>query len=449
MSLTKATYSMIAGAPGNVLDFGADPTGVTESTAAFNAAIAQHKNVYVPTGTYLVDDVRILSGTNLFGDGYYASTLIQKNNAPAINIYSDPVAFPAVGQILGASVENIGIQGKTGATDAAFGMLAINGGAIFQTKIDIYTNGGKRGFESFCTGNAIFYCTFRMTVVNTTETSIVIDGGTYNEYSIFTSQSQSGVALIESTSNSVFTNLAAEGQLKLNGAKNVYINPTVELIFGAALPAGSAAIETQGNYLTLQNPTVIMDSASLAKFTYAFAPFSGGVWQNPTITLLSGTLTNPFKTASSFPWTLIGPGSNTATNKLESVYVDNTNDSAQNLRSVTFVGDCSDWTDYQTAIGGATVQYTDGAPTSPTVQLRNTTTSMLLQYSATVADVFINLPYFPSNGQIISFSCKSAITTFHWNPTSGAAIISLPSSASALDVFSIIYYATTNAWYQI
>jgi len=31
---------MINGAPLNVLDFGADPTGVADSTAAFNAAIA-------------------------------------------------------------------------------------------------------------------------------------------------------------------------------------------------------------------------------------------------------------------------------------------------------------------------------------------------------------------------------------------------------------------------
>ena len=449
MSLTKVTNSMIAGAPGNVLDFGADPTGATESTAAFNAAIAAHKSVYAPTGMYLLDDVKILNRTQLYGDGYYNTVFVQKGNNPAINIVSDPVAFPAIGQIIGSSVTNVGVQGKAGATDASFKMVAQNGGAIFQTNIDVRVFGGTKGFDAFCTGNGIFFCTFRLTVIDTTDTSILLIGGTYNEYSIFTSQNQSGVALIESTSNSVFTNLASEGQLKLNGAKNVYINPTVEMIVGAALPAGSAAIETQGNYLTLQSPTVIMDSASLAKITYAFAPFSGGVWQNPTITLLSGTLANPFKTAFSFPWTLIGPGSNAATNKIESIYLDNTSSAAQNLRTVTFVGDCSGWTNYQTAIGGATVQYTDGAPTSPTVQLRNTTTSMLLQYSVTVADVYINLPYFPSNGQIISFSCKSAIGTFHWNPTSGAAIISLPSSASALGVFSIIYYAATDAWYRV
>ena len=39
MSLTKASYSMITGASQNVLDYGADPTGATDSTAAIAAAI--------------------------------------------------------------------------------------------------------------------------------------------------------------------------------------------------------------------------------------------------------------------------------------------------------------------------------------------------------------------------------------------------------------------------
>lgn len=39
MSLTKVTYSMISGENVNVLDFGADPTGVADSTSAIQAAI--------------------------------------------------------------------------------------------------------------------------------------------------------------------------------------------------------------------------------------------------------------------------------------------------------------------------------------------------------------------------------------------------------------------------
>jgi hypothetical protein len=39
MSLTKATFSMIDGGQINVRDFGADPTGVADSSAAIQAAI--------------------------------------------------------------------------------------------------------------------------------------------------------------------------------------------------------------------------------------------------------------------------------------------------------------------------------------------------------------------------------------------------------------------------
>lgn len=52
MSLTKVTYSMIAGAPVNLLDFGADPTGVNDCSAALAAAIAKSNNIYIPAGTY-------------------------------------------------------------------------------------------------------------------------------------------------------------------------------------------------------------------------------------------------------------------------------------------------------------------------------------------------------------------------------------------------------------
>ena len=56
MSITKVSYSLITGASINVLDFGADPTGVNDSTAAFTsaktAALATNKTIYIPAGTY-------------------------------------------------------------------------------------------------------------------------------------------------------------------------------------------------------------------------------------------------------------------------------------------------------------------------------------------------------------------------------------------------------------
>lgn len=56
MALTKVSYSMITGAPGNVLDYGADPTGTTSSVTAIVAAIAANQQLEFPPGTYLLDD---------------------------------------------------------------------------------------------------------------------------------------------------------------------------------------------------------------------------------------------------------------------------------------------------------------------------------------------------------------------------------------------------------
>ena len=39
MSLTKVSYSLITGAPANVLDFGADPTGTTDAGPAIQLAL--------------------------------------------------------------------------------------------------------------------------------------------------------------------------------------------------------------------------------------------------------------------------------------------------------------------------------------------------------------------------------------------------------------------------
>lgn len=58
MSLTKATYSMISGAYINVLDYGADSTGVADSSTAIQNAINAIPGtggvVYLPSGTYKV-----------------------------------------------------------------------------------------------------------------------------------------------------------------------------------------------------------------------------------------------------------------------------------------------------------------------------------------------------------------------------------------------------------
>lgn len=76
MSLTKATYSMIEGAPSNVVDLGADSTGVADSVTAFQAAGSSASTVSIPDGTFSISaNVPLTVAKSFTGNG--KKTLIQ------------------------------------------------------------------------------------------------------------------------------------------------------------------------------------------------------------------------------------------------------------------------------------------------------------------------------------------------------------------------------------
>lgn len=83
MSLTKASYSMISGAVANILDYGADPTGVADSTAAITAAIAASNCVYIPQGTFKITSLAI-NKTNFYMYGCGDSSVLQTTVAANI-----------------------------------------------------------------------------------------------------------------------------------------------------------------------------------------------------------------------------------------------------------------------------------------------------------------------------------------------------------------------------
>ena len=87
MSLTKVSYSMIQGATANVLDFGADPTGVASSASAFNAAVTSLTNggiVYIPAGTFLIDAAIVLN-SNITVQGVGTASIILSKFEGATN----------------------------------------------------------------------------------------------------------------------------------------------------------------------------------------------------------------------------------------------------------------------------------------------------------------------------------------------------------------------------
>jgi len=68
----------------SVLDFGADPTGVDDSTTAFTNALAAAGSVYIPNGTYIISELKLENGNELYGQSKLE--VILKGKADTINI---------------------------------------------------------------------------------------------------------------------------------------------------------------------------------------------------------------------------------------------------------------------------------------------------------------------------------------------------------------------------
>lgn len=121
MSLTKASYSMVNGAPINVLDYGADPTGATDSAPAIRLALAAGKAIYFPAGNYLVNSpisiTPALAGRVLFGDG--------AQDSPVANIWCKNITgylftfdTPSGTNISEFTLKGLSFDGSNGETDS-------------------------------------------------------------------------------------------------------------------------------------------------------------------------------------------------------------------------------------------------------------------------------------------------------------------------------------------
>jgi hypothetical protein len=431
----------------SVKDFGADPTGLTDSTTAFTNAQTASKNVYIPQGTYLIDNLRIQNNVNLIGAGKEVSILKQGSTGnPAINCTSDVTT----GQLLSLKLSNFGVIGKSGATVAAVLVAAYGAYAVYRSSFDFNVTTSFRALEvQGATANNVFDCDFKVNSVTTTDTSVLLNGGVYNIYDLFLIGPANGRALSEAGFNNTFTRLVTEGQIASSGQNTVFINPTIEEWTGTALPT-EAAFVMSGFNQNLINPTLILNTANSAKVGYAFQPFSQTIFNAPRILVDGAVLLNPF-VGNTNSFTIIGPGQNNCGNKMETIY--NNADGSRDLRKVSFVGDCSSFTLNPVPHGGKSIQYL--APSgSFNLSIQNNTDSMIINGSGTIAVGNINYGYAGQtsyiNGQTLSIWTANAITAFNFATTvSGVDVSLFPTSLTAGQKITYIYHLATNKFYPI
>jgi hypothetical protein len=130
----------------SVKDFGATGDGVTDDSAAIQAAVDAHRAVHFPLGSYNIGSTTItvaktckLHGdANSFGDTTSVSRLVYTGTGVALDI------VPSSGKIYNAQVENLGIQASGGATSSATAV----GIRLVNSNYGVLQNVTVQGFAS-------------------------------------------------------------------------------------------------------------------------------------------------------------------------------------------------------------------------------------------------------------------------------------------------------------
>lgn len=162
----------------SVRDFGAIGDGVTDDTGAFNAAIATGRNLYVPSGTYLLGDLddlldsQIIQGEGMFQNGS-SSTVLKYSGSGTFITFSSRNVLRYL-QILGPATDLITYAGAAGVGVHSFGGYH----RIEHCFIRGFAEGVRIDSANNCiyTGVTIDFnirgVTFNSTIENTTQTFV-------------------------------------------------------------------------------------------------------------------------------------------------------------------------------------------------------------------------------------------------------------------------------------
>jgi hypothetical protein len=125
----------------SVLDFGADPTGVSDSTTAIQAAINTSSYVYFPPGTYSVSNVTLASNSYLYGAGF-SSIIKQRTSGTFAMISADSGSSSLSSNLTGIVLRDLQLRGTvdTDGFSQFIYLLGLNG--VTDAVIErVYFNG--------------------------------------------------------------------------------------------------------------------------------------------------------------------------------------------------------------------------------------------------------------------------------------------------------------------
>jgi len=129
MALTKVSYSMITGAPLNVLDYGADPTGVADSQPAIQAAINSGAvEIIIPSGTYRINSPLVINKNDAVKkiSGFDMSTTLKLYTSTTASIFDIQYIAPQPETKQFFAIENLILTSNGTKADAflTYGILS-------------------------------------------------------------------------------------------------------------------------------------------------------------------------------------------------------------------------------------------------------------------------------------------------------------------------------------
>lgn len=266
----------------SVLDFGADPTGTTDSTAAIQAALNAARNVFVPAGTYLFSELTIPYRNTILRGASTRSAILKHTGSGTAITCGDASSTEPDGR--GSYIDS-GWFGFENFELMANGTIGIEAGKTRSTFLRIkgvYMR-HRRDLEAADANNQFFPGSIALNCDNSPWLSsyatymATIDG-------LFARGFETAINLRDVVNcweiRGLYT-IECKKQVALSNVTGItlfrpYFESNVAGASGVTFMAGG------GNQVNLIAPTFELTNAAATQYAYVFV--AGGVWEGVTVT---------------------------------------------------------------------------------------------------------------------------------------------------------------------